>query len=138
MVNSYIISHLKEKGFKMIDQSIFDELAKVNGYMGAILSDYTGEVLVSDSGKVKKGLDETSMRFNENFRDIHDITETLSLGSTQSMDIVADNATIVMACSGKDSRVHIHAFVIMEPGGSIGLAKIALKSLLTKASVELG
>jgi len=130
--------YLKRKGFKMIDQSLFGELSKVDGYMGAILSDYTGEVLVSDSGKVKKGLDETSMRFNENFRDIHDITEALSLGSTQSMDIVAEHATIVMVCSGKDARVHIHAFVIMEPGGSIGLAKIALKALLAKAAADLG
>lgn len=122
----------------MVDSSLFNELSKISGYMGAILSDYTGEVLVSDNGKVRKGLDETSMRFNENFRDIHDITEALSLGSTHSMDVVADNATIVMVCSGTNTRVHIHAFVIMEKTGSVGLAKMALKSLLEKAVLELG
>lgn len=122
----------------MVDSSLFNELSKISGYMGAILSDYTGEVLVSDNGKVRKGLDETSMRFNENFRDIHDITEALSLGSTHSMDVVADNATIVMVCSGTNARVHIHAFVIMEKTGSVGLAKMALKSLLEKAVLELG
>ena len=121
----------------MLDKSIFDALSKTSGYMGAILSDYTGEVLVADNGKVRKGLDETSMRFNENFRDIHDITEALSLGHTQTMDIKADNATIVMACSGTNARSHLHAFVIMEPTGSIGLAKIALKKILEDAVKEL-
>lgn len=120
----------------MVDKSLFDDLSKVNGYMGAVLSDYTGEVLVSDTGKVKK-LDETSMRFNEDFRNIHDVTDTLGLGHTRTMDIKADNANIVMACSGADSRVHLHAFVIMEKDGSIALAKMALERLLGKAIEEL-
>ncbi|MEA1954829.1 MAG: hypothetical protein U9O24_10610 [Campylobacterota bacterium] len=120
----------------MVDKSLFDDLSKVNGYMGAVLSDYTGEVLVSDTGKVKK-LDETSMRFNEDFRNIHDVTDTLGLGHTRSMDIKADNANVVMACSGADSRVHLHAFVIMEKDGSIALAKMALERLLGKAIEEL-
>ena len=120
----------------MVDKSLFNDLSRVNGYMGAVLSDYTGEVLVSDSGKVSK-VDETSMRFNEDFRNIHDVTATLGLGHTRSMDIKADNANIVMACSGADSRVHLHAFVIMEKDGSIALAKMALEGLLEKAIIEL-
>ena len=120
----------------MVDKSLFNGLAKVNGYMGAVLSDYTGEVLVSDTNKVNK-LDETSMRFNEDFRNIHDVTETLGLGHTRSMDIKADNANVVMACSGPNSRVHLHAFVIMEKDGSIALAKMALESLLEKSMAEL-
>ena len=120
----------------MVDKSLFNDISKVNGYMGAVLSDFTGEVLVSDTNKVSK-LDETSMRFNEDFRNIHDVTETLGLGHTRSMDIKADNANIVMACSGANSRVHLHAFVIMEKDGSIALAKMALESLLEKAMAEL-
>jgi len=120
----------------MVDKSLFNDLSRVNGYMGAVLSDYTGEVLVSDTSKVNK-VDETSMRFNEDFRNIHDVTATLGLGHTHSMDIKADNANIVMACSGADSRVHLHAFVIMEKDGSIALAKMALEGLLEKAIIEL-
>jgi len=120
----------------MLDKSIFDSLAKVNGYMGAVLSDYTGEVLVSDTSKVKK-LDETSMRFNEDFRNIHDVTDSLGLGHSQSMEVKSENATIIMVCNGSDSRIHLHAFAIMSKDGSIALAKIALDDLLKKASLEL-
>ena len=120
----------------MVDISLFDELSKVNGYMGAVLSDFTGEILVSDASKVKS-LDETSMRFNEDFRSIHEITDKLGLGHTKNMQIDADNAIIVMVCSGVDSRVHLHAFVIMTRDGSVALAKMALKNLVEKAAAEL-
>lgn len=120
----------------MIDKNMFSELSKVNGYMGAVLSNYTGEVLVSDTTKVKK-LDETSMRINEDFRNLHEVAEALGLGHMQSMDIKADNAVVIMACSGVESRVHIHAFVIMGKDGSVALAKIALDSLVEKAVKEL-
>ncbi len=120
----------------MLDKSVFDDLTKVNGYMGAVLSDYTGEVLVSDTTKVKK-LDETSMRFNEDFRNVHEITDKLGLGHSRSMDIKAENATIIMVCSGTDARVHLHAFAILSKDGSIALAKMALESLIEKATKEL-
>ena len=120
----------------MLDKSIFDELSKTNGYMGAVLSDFTGEVLVSDTTKVKK-LDETSMRFNEDFRNIHEVTDKLGLGHAQSMDIKADNANIIMVCSGTDTRIHLHAFAILSKDGSIALAKMALETLIGKAAKEL-
>ena len=120
----------------MVDISLFDELSKVNGYMGAVLSDFTGEILVSDASKVKS-LDETSMRFNEDFRNIHEMTDKLGLGHTRTMEIDAENATIVMVCSGVDARVHLHAFVIMTKDGSVGLAKMALRNLVNKAATEL-
>ena len=121
----------------MIDKSIFTEISKITGYMGAVLSDYTGEVLVSDTTRVNK-LDETSMRFNEDFRNLHEVTEKLGLGHMQSLDIRAENANVIMSCSGVESRVHLHAFVIMEKTGSTGLANLALKEVLTKAITALG
>jgi len=120
----------------MIDKEIFDDLSKVNGYMGAVLSDYTGEVLVSDTSKVKK-LDETSMRFNEIFRSIHEVTNTLGLGNTKTLDIEAMNAKVIMACSGAESRIHLHAFAILSKDSSVALAKIGLSSIIDKAVKEL-
>jgi predicted regulator of Ras-like GTPase activity (Roadblock/LC7/MglB family) len=77
------------------------------------------------------------MRFNEDFRSIHEITDKLGLGHTKNMQIDADNAIIVMVCSGVDARVHLHAFVIMTRDGSVALAKMALKNLVEKAAAEL-
>ncbi len=117
----------------MVDKTIFSDLSKVTGYMGAVLSDYTGEILVEDSGKVSKGLQELSMQFNESFRDIHEVTDKANIGSTKTMEVSADNATIIMACSGTHERLHLHAFVILEKGASTGLAKMTLQSMITEA-----
>jgi hypothetical protein len=53
------------------------------------------------------------------------------------MDVKADNATVIMSCSGVDARVHLHAFVIMSKSGSNALAKIALDNIITKSMKEL-
>jgi len=121
----------------MIDNTIFDELSSLNGYMGAVLSDYTGEVLVSDTNNITK-LDETSMRFNEDFRNLHDVTRKLGLGHTKNLNLQAGNANIVMTCGGSNHRNHLHAFVILDEHGSAPLAKIALESVLEKAIASLG
>ncbi len=120
----------------MVDSSIFADLSKVNGYMGAVVSDYTGEILVQDGTKVK-GIEELSMHFNESFRDIHDTTEKVGVGMTKTMEVVADAGTIIMTCSGKNQRVHLHAFVVLEKGASVGLAKMTLEKVIEKATLGM-
>jgi hypothetical protein len=121
----------------MIDASIFEDLSRIKGYIGAVLSDYTGEVLVSDATKLNK-LDETSMRFNEDFRNLHEVTKRLGQGHTKNINLSPGRANIIMICGGTDHRHHLHAFVILDENGSAPLAKIALESVLHKAIESLG
>ena len=120
----------------MIDNTIFEDLSKVDGYLGAVVSDFTGEVLISDNRKVKN-LDRTSMSFNEIFRNIHDLTENMKLGHSKTLQIESERASIVMLCNGVDDRVHLHAFAIVAKGGAIALAKLALRNILNKTVKEL-
>jgi len=120
----------------MIDNTIFEDLSKVDGYLGAVVSDFTGEVLISDNRKVKN-LDRTSMSFNEIFRNIHDLTKNMELGHAKVLQIESERASIVMLCNGVDGRVHLHAFAIVAKGGAIALAKLALKNILNKTVKEL-
>ncbi len=121
----------------MLNKEIFSDLSKVTGYMGAVLSDYTGEILVEDQGQISKGLQELSMQFNESFRDIHDVAVKANIGSTHAMEVTADNATIIMACSGTEERIHLHAFVVLAKGASTGLAKMTLQSMIKEAAKSL-
>ncbi len=121
----------------MLDKTIFSDLSKITGYMGAILSDYTGEILVEDQGQISKGLQELSMQFNESFRDIHNVTEKANIGSANTMEVAADNATIIMACNGANEKMHLHAFVILDKGASTGLAKMTLQAMIKDASESL-
>ncbi len=117
----------------MVGKEIFSDLSKVTGYMGAVLSDYTGEILIEDKGQISKGLNELSMQFNESFRDIHTVTDKANIGSTKMMEVSADDATIIMTCSGTHERLHLHAFVILDKGASTGLAKMALQTMVNEA-----
>jgi len=121
----------------MLDKSIFNELSKVNGYRGAVLSEHTGEVLVVDIEK-SDNIEEISLKFNEDFRKLHDIARTLGLGETTVMEIDADDATVVAKCSGTNAPYHLHAFAVLDKDGSMPLAKVILDDVLKEAMKELG
>lgn len=116
-----------------MDESIFDELTGINGYLGAAISNFTGELLVSHVVKVGGNLEEASLTFNESFRGLHAVANKLNLGNAIAMEAEMEKATVLMICSGEDARMHLHAFAIFKKDGSIALAKMQLKKILDKA-----
>ena len=114
-----------------------DSLKQVNGYKGAAISDYTGEVLISDVAQLEGDLEITSATFNDIFRSAHKASKELGLGVTQTMQIMTEDGIVIMSCSGEESRVHIHVFVILDKDGNQALAKMALKKLVPEIVEEL-
>ncbi len=129
--------YLINKGCKMINESIFDDIKQVNGYLGIGISQYTGELLLFDKENEKINLEETSIIFNDLFRSSHSLSQKLSLGRTEVMEIVTEKAKILMACSGENSSVHIHVFAIFKNDGNVALAKMILPKILNKSVSEL-
>jgi hypothetical protein len=121
----------------MMDESIFEGMKGINGYLGAAISNFTGELLVSDASKLGGNLKEASLTFNESFRALHTIGKKLSLGNTISMESEMEKATVIMICSGEDARMHLHAFAIFKKDGSVALAKMELKKILDNAVESL-
>ncbi len=117
----------------MINESIFDDIKQVNGYMGVGISEYTGEILLSDKVNNEINLEETAVIFNDIFRNSHSLSHKLSLGRTKIMEIITDNAKILMACSGENSSVHLHAFAIFKNDGNVALAKMILPRIMSKS-----
>ena len=126
-----------KKGFKMINESIFDDIKQINGYLGVGISQYTGELLLLDKANESINLEETSVIFNDVFRSSHSLSKKLSLGKTQIMEITTDSAKILMACSGEDSSVHLHVFAIFKNDGNVALAKMILPRILNKSVTDL-
>ena len=116
-----------------MDENLLEGLKDINGYLGAAISNYTGEILISDTYKVAGSLEEASLTFNESFRSLHAISKKLNLGDTHSMEVEMDKAVVIMMCSGEDARLHIHAFAIFKKDGSVALAKMELKKIIEKA-----
>ena len=121
----------------MINESIFDDIKQINGYLGVGISQYTGELLLFDKANSKINLEETSIIFNDVFRDTHALSKKLSLGHTEIMEISTEKSKILMACSGENSPIHIHLFAIFKKDGNVALAKIILPKIINKAISEL-
>jgi len=121
----------------MINESIFDDIKQINGYVGVGISQYTGELLLFDKANSKINLEETSIIFNDVFRDTHALSKKLSLGHTEIMEISTEKSKILMACSGENSPIHIHLFAIFKKDGNVALAKIILPKIINKAISEL-
>jgi len=133
-----LLFHLPiKKGYRMINESIFDDIKQINGYMGVGISQYTGELLLFDKSDSNINLEETSVIFNDVFRDTHALSTKLSLGHTQIMEISTEKSKILMACSGEDSSVHLHLFAIFKKDGNVALAKMILPKVMNKAVSEL-
>ena len=116
-----------------MDDSILEGLKDINGYLGSAISNYTGEILVSDAHKVAGSLEEASLTFNEAFRSLHGISKKLNLGETNAMEVEMEKAVVIMISSGENSRIRLHAFAIFKKDGSVALAKLELKKIIEKA-----
>jgi len=121
----------------MINESIFDDIKQINGYMGVGLSQYTGDLLLFDKSDSDINIEETSIIFNDVFRDTHALSTKLSLGHTKIMEISTEKSKILMACSGENSPVHLHLFAIFKKDGNVALAKMILPKIMNKAVSEL-
>ncbi len=121
----------------MINESIFDDIKQINGYLGIGISQYTGELLLFDKENDKINLEETSIIFNDLFRNSHSLSKKLSLGRTEIMEITTEKSKILMACSGENASVHLHVFAIFQNDGNVALAKMVLPKILNKSVSEL-
>ena len=121
----------------MINESIFNDIKEINGYLGIGISQYTGELFLFDKSNGNINLEESSAIFNDVFRSTHSISEKLSLGKTEIMEIQTEHSKVIMACSGEGSLVHIHVFAIFKNDGNVALAKMILPKILHKAVSEL-
>ena len=132
----FINRKTSKKRTVMLDDKL-DALKKINGYKGAAISDYTGDILTSDTGSLKGDLALSAATFNDIFRSAHQASKDLDLGVTQTMQILTEEGIVMMACSGEASRVHIHVFVILEKDGNQALAKMALNKLVPEIVEEI-
>jgi len=128
---------INNKGYFMINESIFDDIKQINGYLGVGLSQYTGELLLFNKSDSNINIEETSIIFNDVFRDTHALSKKLSLGHTKIMEISTEKSKILMACSGENTPVHLHLFAIFKEDGNVALAKMILPKIMNKAVSEL-
>ena len=117
----------------MIDESILENLMSVKGYRASGITTVSGELIISDTQKLKTDFSEVAATFNDIFKDSHAVSSAMGLGKAQLMELQTENAVVLMLCSGEDARIHLHGFAIFTKDGNITLAKMALKKMMPLA-----
>lgn len=118
-------------------ENYLGELKKINGYKGAALADFTGEIIVSDTSGLEGDLGMVAATLNDIFRFAHTATKDLGLGTTSLMTINAQNSSVLMECSGENERMHLHLTAIFSQDGNQALAKMTMKKILPQIVNEL-
>ncbi len=117
----------------IIDESLLEDLGGISGYRASAITTNSGEVIISDTQKLKTDLTEVTATFNDIFKNAHIVSKSIGLGQAELMEIHTDSAVALMVCSGEDARVHLHGFAIFTKDGNITLAKLMLNKILPKA-----
>jgi predicted regulator of Ras-like GTPase activity (Roadblock/LC7/MglB family) len=121
----------------VLNEDICKTIKDMNGYLGVGIAKYTGELIFFDESDKSINLEETAKAFNDVFRSSHALSTKLSFGQTEVMEITTATKTILMACSGEHSKLHVHMFSVFKKGGDVTLAKMLLPRVLRKAVVKL-
>lgn len=121
----------------MLEEKL-QELKSLNGYKASAVVDYSGAVLAYDTVAVKaEDLAYSAATFNDIFRMSHKASKDLVLGAIKTMELLTEKDIVLMACSGEESRLHLHMFLIMDKEGNRALGKMQLDRMLPKILDEL-
>ncbi len=95
--------------------------SKLMDTCGSGLSQFTGELLLHDYINENLKLEETLVTFNDVFRNSHSLSQHLSLGKLEIMELTTTDSKILMACSGENSPIHLHLFAVFKKDGNVAL-----------------
>ena len=112
-------------------------LRSVNGFRAAAVLAYTGDLLEIETADPTVDLALVAATFNDIFRAAHAASEDIGLGATKETVIKTPNGQIVMACSGVESKLHIHLFAVLAADGNQALLRMRMDKIIPLIQDEL-
>ncbi len=113
------------------------QLKDIKGYKASGIMHFTGDMLVSDSVDPNINLAMVGATFNDIFRSAHEASKKIGLDACRETVIITPKGLIVMACSGVESKAHVHLIGILSADGNSSLMKMQLAKLLPEIVGEL-
>ncbi len=114
-------------------EALLDEIKGVNGYMASAIMDFTGEMLASNSTTTSVDLQVAGATFNDIVRAAHAAAGKVGFKAANDLVINTPGGTIVMMCTGVETKAHLHLITILAKDGNQALAKVAMHKIAPKA-----
>jgi predicted regulator of Ras-like GTPase activity (Roadblock/LC7/MglB family) len=136
VASDVIIASTDKEDIMAIEKHL-NPLKEIKGFKAAGIMNYTGEVVAYSSVDPAINLELVGATFNDIFRSAHEASKKIGLDACKETVIMTPKGTIVMACSGVDAKVHIHAIGILEADGNQALMKMQLEKMIPAVVEEL-
>jgi CheY-like chemotaxis protein/predicted regulator of Ras-like GTPase activity (Roadblock/LC7/MglB family) len=132
----------KEKNMAIKDH--LAEFQEIAGFQGAAVFTAQGEML-DGIAKGKVDIKTIGMFANNALLNAQKATDQMGVGRGNLMQIRAPKAIVLMRClneatdfaATKEGKAHVHAVVVMEPEGNVGMATMILDKAIAKVADEL-
>jgi CheY-like chemotaxis protein/predicted regulator of Ras-like GTPase activity (Roadblock/LC7/MglB family) len=136
--------HTTEKENNMAIKDQLAEFQEIAGFQGAAVFTAQGEML-DGIAKGKVDIKTIGMFANNALLNAQKATDQMGVGRGNLMQIRAPKATVLMRClneatdfaATKEGKAHIHAVVVMEPEGNVGMATMILDKAIAKIADEV-
>lgn len=133
----------KEKTMALKDHLM--AMQSVEGFVGAAVFSGSGEALEAYSTNPRLDMKAIGAFANNALLNAQKATDEMGVGRGNALQIRAPQATVLMRClneatdfaSTQAGRVHIHAVVVMNPEGNVGMASMLLDKAVGKMAEEL-
>ncbi|MBI5544666.1 MAG: hypothetical protein HY901_12310 [Deltaproteobacteria bacterium] len=110
------------------------ELKDIKGYKASGIMSFTGELLAADSVDGSIDLNLVGATFNDIFRSSHEVCEKIGMQACTEEMIHTPKGYVLMRCSGKNARAHVHLICILTDDGNQALARLNIDRITKKVT----
>jgi predicted regulator of Ras-like GTPase activity (Roadblock/LC7/MglB family) len=114
------------------------ELRSVRGYIASSILTWTGDAIASDIVDPSINASLLATMCNDAFNSAHECVEKLGGGECLETVISMPVGTILLRCSGKASKSHIHVGCILAKNGNSALARMMIDKIAKQVAPLLG
>jgi len=120
-------------------ESHLKDLRSIKGYMASNIMSWTGEAVAADTADPSRDPHMLAMVCNDIFNSAHECMEKLNPNDECLETIIHTRiASILMFCSGRAAKAHIHVSCILTKDGNTALAKMQIEKIANKVAPLLG
>jgi len=112
---------------------LLKDLRTVKGYKGSGITNYTGEVLAGDVADQNTNIPLIAAMTNDIFLRAHDVAERHAGAECDETNIIGRKTTVLMRCTGPNSKAHLHIGCVIAADGNTALARMIMAKIATKA-----
>ncbi len=117
---------------------LLKDLRSVKGYAGSGITTFTGEVIAGDSADPSLNLPLIAALTNDVLRSAHEVAEKFAGTDCEETFIHSTGGSVLMRCTGKRSKAHLHIGCVLKADGNTALARMTMEKIAAKAAESFG